>query len=278
MVALRVCLTALAAAALAGTVAAQSSLATEAAQPLTFGTQGQPGNALYFTLFGGAQWRPGYFGADENDTVPAFRGSIEGVRLMGRGFGSGVFPDDPNAMRPGFSVSPSFRFISGRSSDDYDELQGLDDVDPTLELGIGLNYGTPILELFADARYGFGGSEAWVGELGADFVARPSDRLALRIGPRVLYGSEEFNETYFGVTADEAAASGLNAFDAESGLVSTGVEFSATYRLNDRWWLEGSASYERFDDDLTDSPIIEQGSEEQTSVRIGFRRAFALEF
>jgi outer membrane scaffolding protein for murein synthesis (MipA/OmpV family) len=157
-------------------------------------------------------------------------------------------------------------------------LDGLDDIDPTLEVGALVGYVWPAVETFGQVRYGLGGSEAWVGELGANFVARPVDGVSFRLGPRLLFGSDAYNETYFGVTAEESADSGLARYDPAGGLVSTGVEMIATYRIGERWWLEGRARWDRLEEDAAESPIVEQGTRDQGTVSIGVRRAFFLEF
>ena len=261
-------------------LAAGSAVAEEdGLNVLSFGTQaGTPQNALYFTALLGAQSGPAYFGSDELEFGPAVRGGFNFLDLGRLTVGEPVFDDDPYARDDGFNVHASFRFIGERDASEYDDLKGMDDVDATLELGLGVGYVWPNLEVFADARYGIGGSDGWVGELGADFIARPTDRLTLRVGPRFLYGSENFTETYFGVSASESAASGMNAYDPDGGLTSAGVEMTATYRLGERWWLEGGARWDKYQDDAADSPIVRRGSDESTEAYIGFRRAFVLEF
>lgn len=241
------------------------------------GTDGPRG--LYFSTLLGVQSTPEYFGSDTQTTGVKFSPGLVYLNLGWLTLGEPFFADDPKERKPGFGLRGSFRFIGGREADDFDALAGLDDIDPTLEVGTGLGYTAGSLEVYADARYGLGGSDAWVGELGGNLVMRPSDRLALRVGPRFLYGSEGYTDTYFGVTPAESVRSGLAAFDADkAGLVSAGLELTATYRLGEQWWLEGGARYDRLQGRASDSPIVTQGSADQTEVHIGIRRAFVLEF
>lgn len=248
------------------------------AEHLTFGTQNRPGRAIYFSAALGAQVSPEYFGSDEMEFGPSFRGGLAYFNFLGVDFGETDFAADPYSRGSGFGLGLSFRFIQARDSDDYDELDGLDDIDPTLEIGGAFGYVWPNVEAIADLRYGFGGSDAWVGELRANYVTRPTDRLSIRIGPRLLFGSDNYVDTYFGVSEAESARSGLDAFDPDAGLVSAGVEAIATYQLADRWWVEGAVKWQHFEDDAGDSPIVRQGSSDYTRVRIGIRRAFVLRF
>lgn len=268
----------LALASIAAPALAETPAPLNGAETLSFGTQARPERTVFFTALLGIQSKPAYFGSDELTLGPQFKGSVGFVNFAGVNIGQPRFEDDPYERPQGFGARASFRFIGARESGDYDELDGLDDIDPTLELGLGAGYIWPNFEVYADARYGIGGSDAWVGELGANYVARPTDRLSLRIGPRFLYGSENYTDTYFGISDEEAARSQFGAYDPEGGLVSAGVEMIATYRLGERWWLEGGAKWERYQGDAADSPIVQNGSEEATEVRIGIRRAFVLEF
>lgn len=231
-------------------------------------------NGLAFTLRGGVAMSPAYFGSDEYEAGPDLAFSLNALRLGGFALGS----NDPAALREGLGLRGSFRYIGERSSDDYDELTGLEDVERALELGLGMSYTAPGYELFADVRYGVVGHEAFVGELGADLVMRPNDRLKLSAGPRLQLGSSKFADTYFGVTGDEAAASGGNlaAFDAGGGLLGAGIEVEAAYSLNEQWGIEAAATWSRLQNDAADSPITQD--EDQYGVRIGLTRRVTFGF
>ncbi len=166
--------------------------------------------------------------------------------------------------------------MSGRSSDDHDELRGLEDVDAAFELGGGVSYARPWWEVFAVARHAIGGHESLVGELGMDLIARPSDRLTLRAGPRILFGSDDYAETYFGVSAEEAAVSAFNAYDATGGLLSSGLEVEATYQLTNAWALEGDVRLETLRNDAADSPI--SAEDDQLSASLAVTRRFNFGF
>lgn len=220
-----------------------------------------------FTLRAGVAAEPEYFGSDEYRFGPDIGFSNFRLRL-GQ-------PD-----RAGFGVAGSFRYIPGRSSDDYPELTGLDDVDAAIELGFGVRYIAPSVEAFADLRYGVTGHDSLVGEVGADAVFRPTDQFTLRLGPRVFLGSDEYSETYFGVSAAESLASGgdFSSFEAEGGALSAGVELGMTYDINDSWGIDSAVTYNQFLGSAADSPIVRQGSEDSLSVRVGVTRNISFGF
>lgn len=248
--------------------------ATASAQDLgapVFSSQSQ-GPALGFTLRGGVATAPEYFGDSSQDVRPALGASLNYLRLGGFTFGN----PDPLFVPTGFGVNGSFRFIGDRDDEDSPELEGLEDVDATLELGLGLRYATRNYRVFGNVRYGAFGHEAFVGELGADAFMRPTDRLTLRAGPRVLFGDNDYTQTYFGVSGSEAAASSFSAFDAGGGLVSAGVELGAGYRLNDRWGIDATLNYDQLQNDAARSPITDEDT--QISASIGITRRFTFGF
>jgi len=234
---------------------------------------------LVFTALAGAESQPAYFGASDTDIRPELQFDVLFLNFDALRFGERAgLPADPNARRRGLGIGGSFRFVRPREAGDHDDLAGLDDIDRALEFGLQVGAGSRRAEAFAGLRYGVTGHEGLVGEIGANLVARPTERIALRAGPRLLYGDETYADTYFGVSDAEAAASDFDAYEPGAGLMRAGIEVVATYRLADRWWLEGRARFDRLQDGAADSPITRAGSEDQSSVTIGVRRAFVLDF
>lgn len=231
---------------------------------------------LIFTLRGGASVTPDYFGSDDYSVGPDFAVRLNFLRLPGdRTFGS----SDAADPRYGLGLRGSFRYIGERDASDHPELAGLDDVDTSVELGLGVGYSSRNFDAFADLRYGVVGHESFVGELGADVKFNPTDRLTLSVGPRVFVGSDKYAQTYFGVSAAEVGngyAGG--AYDADGGVLSAGIELGATYQINDNWGVEGAVTWDRLTNDAADSPIVQTGDRDQYGVRIGLTRRITLDF
>lgn len=231
-----------------------------------------PRPAFVFSLRGGIAGNPAYFGSDEYEPGPDVGFKFHFLRLPG---GREIGNPDPWAQSLGWDVHGAFNFIGARDSSDYDELAGLNDIDAAVELGLGVGYTARNFEAFADLRHGFGGHESLVAELGADAVLRPSDRLTVKFGPRLLWGDDGYTDTYFGVTPAEASAS-LPAYDPDAGLVSAGLELGAIYQINDLWGLEGAITYDAFQNDAEDSPIVRNGASDQWGIRFGVTRVFRI--
>jgi outer membrane scaffolding protein for murein synthesis (MipA/OmpV family) len=226
-------------------------------------------------LRGGVEVSPAYLGSDQMSFGPDAAARFDYIRFSnGFEFGSG----QTVGFRTGFGLRGSARYIGRRDSDDHSEIAGLDDVDPSLELGLGLGYEQRNYRVFADVRYAFIGYNGWVGEIGADGIAYPLQGLTLTLGPRLSLGDTHFVDTYFGISAEESLRSGLPEYDPDGGVTGAGVTLGARYLLNERWGVEGAAEYERLLNDAADSPITEQGSANQYTVRVGITRRISLDF
>ena len=256
--------------------AAGAAVAQGAAGPGAYaGPEPRPDRpALSFTLQAGVSAIPEFPGSDELIVGPDI-----GFRFGSLQFGRFGFGDpDPDLVRTGLGVRGSFRFLGERDSSEHEELRGLDDVDTALELGAGLGYRQDAYQVFGDLRYGVTGHDALVGEVGADVFFRPTDRVLVNAGPRVLFAEDDYAQTYFGVSPEESALSGLDAFEAEGGAISAGLEVGARYFIDDDWGIEGSINYDRLLGDAADSPITEAGSADQYRVRIGLTRRITFGF
>lgn len=205
------------------------------------------GNGITFRFGLGPSFQPGYFGDEDFEPGVGAEFELERLRLGGLSLGGNE--------SFGLGFGGSVRIVGGRSADDFEELAGLDDVDPSLELGGGLEFTAPDYEVFAKVRYGVIGHESFVAELGGDLFYRPTSQWTLQAGPRILLGDDDYAQTYFGVSEAEALASAFDRFDASGGLISVGAEAGATYAISDNWEVVGTLRYEQLRDDAADSPI-----------------------
>lgn len=216
---------------------------------------------------------PGYFGSDETEIGPKVTARVDYLRFPnGFEYGSG----QTVGYRTGLGLRGSVRYIANRNSSNYDVLNGVANIPWTFEAGLGIGYEQRNYRVFGDVRYGVVGSNAWVGDLGADAIAYPIDGLTLTLGPRLYFGSDRFTDTYFGISATDADKSDLAEYDASGGLYSGGMVLGARYLFNDRWGVEGEASWNRLMNDAADSPVTEQ--KDQYGASLSLTRRISLDF
>lgn len=233
-----------------------------------------PANQFVIDLGAGVSYQPRYPGADSYLVAPF--PIIHFGRFFIPGLGQVV---DGTVVKRGFDFYPSFDFNGERKASDSVDLTGTNSVDWALELGIGAGYRYDWLRGFVEVRQGINGHTGQVAEFGIDVILNPSDRLELVVGPRASWGSSDYMETYFGVSAAEAAAPGsvLSAFDADAGFKTVGLAARASYALTDTTRFHLKGGWDRFIGDGRDSPIVRLGSENQLSVGAGFSYRFAFD-
>lgn len=210
-------------------------------------------------LGGGVMAQPRYPGSDETIFVPY------PLIAVSKFFVPGYGQIDENTSTRRLTFYPSFNFIGKRDASKSNELKGMKDVDWALEAGLGISYRYDWIRGFAEIRQGFNGYSGQVAQFGIDLIGNPTEELELRFGPRAGWGSENYMETYFGITSKEAARSPLynDAYKADAGFNTVGLAGSATYDLTERWKLHGLAGWDRLVGDAGDSPLVKAGSENQ---------------
>ncbi|MBO0902506.1 MipA/OmpV family protein [Jiella sonneratiae] len=215
---------------------------------------------------------PEFLGSNDYRVVPGAIFSVEYLNLPGIGSFGG-----PDGL--GLSIGPSFNYVGARKSSDHPELSGLDDVDATYEAGIKVSYEWQYAEVYGEARYAFGGAEGFVGNAGANLIARPTDTVTLKLGPTVSFASKGYMDDYFSVSAAEEIASGgkFQAYDAGGGFRTVGVAASARYEFSPDWFLNADASWDRLVGDAADSPIVKAGDKDQYSFTLGVSKRFSLD-
>ncbi|NRG17021.1 MipA/OmpV family protein [Rhizobiales bacterium] len=233
-----------------------------------------PQKQYVLDLGGGAIVQPRYPGADDYLVYPF--PIIAVGRFYLPGLGQIV---DGDVVKRGFFFYPSFDFNGERKASDSSDLTGTRTVDWALELGLGAGYRYDWLRGFVELRQGINGHHGQVADFGIDVITNPLDRLEFSIGPRASWASEDYMDTYFGVTPGEAAASGgiLTSYDPDAGFKTVGVAARASYAWTDNTTFHLQGGWDRFVGDAEDSPIVSRGDDDQFSIGIGVSYRFGFD-
>lgn len=174
-------------------------------------------------------------------------------------------------LRPKVSV-----FNQGYDASDSAELRGMDDRDPTFNVGLRFNTRTPAGSFVLSGSYDVTGkNDGFEGSLMyTNLVSVPATRLQFYPEVGVNYWSSSVSDYYFGVEADEAINSGSNQ-RSEYHLGSTTnyfVGYRMEYPLSKRWALTHQLHKTWFDDQILNSPVVDddKGSDLRTSFGIRF--------
>lgn len=176
----------------------------------------------------------------------------------------------------GFSFLPSLNYIGKRDSSDFPDLRGMSDVGIAGEAGVKVSYRMGDMTSYGAIRKGFGGHHGVVGELGAKYRMEYSDKLTLWTGAELGMGSDDFTDTYFGVTGGESTSSGYRAYDPEGGAYIARLSVEARYEFMPETALMGRLTYGRLLGDASDSPLVQERN--QPSISIGVARRLNFRF
>jgi outer membrane protein len=236
----------------------------------------EPEPAWRVALGAGLDWVPKFPGSDSHKILPLpfiaasygrfFFGAFPGAASIA-GVGVNLYQD----RHWRFGVAVSAGLAERRESDDP-RLQGLGDVRRTASAGVALAY--------TESWYVLGASvlsdilnrgQGTLVSLNALARHRASDRLTFFGGPGLTWADGRYTQTFFGVSADQSAASGLPEFGTHPGFNSARLGLGAGYRITERWSALGFASLSTLLGDAVNSPITESRSQYFLGMAIFYR-------
>ncbi|MEN3793477.1 MipA/OmpV family protein [Fulvimarina sp. MAC3] len=228
---------------------------------------------LVFELGIGGAVQPEYLSSDNYMAAVFGIASVEYVNIPGIGSFGG-------RDGRGFSIGPSINYIGDRKPSDFPDLAGLDPLDDTYELGVKIGYEWENAEVYGAVRYAFNGAEGFTGDIGANLIARPTDRLLLKAGPTATFGDSDYVGDFFSVSPAEFVNSGgrFSVYDADGGFTSVGIAAEARYEIFTDYFVTADASWDRLVGDAADSPITTQaGDKDQYYFGLGVSKRFSLD-
>lgn len=237
----------------------------------------EPPAPLTFTLGAGAARVADYEGAKRQQTV-AF--PIIGARLV---TDVGVFGIGGDASAPGattplltWAVGDGKKFVAGWSVT-YDggrrddrhrtafesgspRLRGLGNLPGTLEYGLFGAYTARYLTFNLDARTaprgrGHGGSLI---DASVDFNFPLNGKTSITASPGLTWASDRYTRRYFGVTAQQSAASGFARYDPKGGLKNFSFSVAVNSRFDAHWSAFAGVTASRLLGDAARSPIVQR--------------------
>lgn len=225
---------------------------------------------------GGGFYSPNWSGDDEYSAaaVPFLRVTKGDLFFASVQEGAGL----ALINQDGFKAGPLATIDFGRdedgnnpfriSGDDSLDLVGMGNVSATVALGGFAEYKMGDIKLKAKAGRAIGSHEGLTGEIGVDYDKRffwNGPPLFVAAGPRIKWADDNYNQAYYGINAAQSAATGLEAFEAGSGIISYGAGASLIMPLSrDGLAITLFGNYDRLTGNAGDSPLIlERGSKDQ---------------
>ncbi len=225
---------------------------------------GRPAEATDYTVGLGVGFAPDYDGSDDYKGVPTWRFSA-----------NNLYHPDTNitlagpALRSNFVASPHLRagvsglYVPKRDDVDDKAVDRMKSTDSSLLLGgiFGWDFLLqPAADLTAalDLRYDVANGNGYLITPRLTYSNRlPDSRYSIGAELFSNWASDDYMSEYFGVSASDAARSGLNRDNPNAGFKDVGLALNVNYRITDHWSTTLLGSYTRLLGDAADSPIVD---------------------
>lgn len=244
--------------------------------------QGEPpgandGDTLQVTIGAGVMSGPRYPGSSLRETraLPLIdlrygRYFLGGAPGTGVPLGVGVNLFENSGWRLGAVLGRDLR--TPRKASDDPRLTGLDDIASTTHLGLFGSYSQDWWSVRGNVVTDVGGKhEGTTASLELEGKYRLTESLVLTAGPGLTWADKRYTQTFFGVTAAQAAHSSLAQYDANAGLNALKFSLGLQYQVDPHWFLGARASIESLRGDARGSPITSQASPHAVGVFGGYR-------
>ncbi|WP_404377988.1 MipA/OmpV family protein [Vreelandella aquamarina] len=211
-------------------------------------------NSWEGTVGAGAAYAPDYLGSDDYDVQPLPVLNLTYGDDLSINLRDGIAW---HAFRQGdWSVSPYIGYTFGR--DNKGNISRFDKVDGGATLGLRVSYQQDLW------RYSVAGSTAITGDVeGANFTGEAalrlpmSERTLFTLTPSVSYSNEKWTESFFGVSAQDSARSGIAAYTPDGGYWRVGVSATLSYALTQKWTATGFVAATYLTGNASNSPIVD---------------------
>lgn len=221
------------------------------------------------SLGGGISYAPSYEGSANNRRrfMPLLEASYNNGKLFispTRGIGYN-FSDSRNLQYgPRLSIAP------GRKQNVDARLYGTGDVSRTADFGAYVNWRVSLWYLSGAISASSHGTHFELGS-GLNLPLSRTDRL--RIGANLNWGNSQYNQSFFGVTPAQAAASGnvLTAYNAAPGIKDYALTANWAHSFSKEWFSSTGLSHKRLTGSAQYSPLTTRRTANSFNFLIGYR-------
>jgi outer membrane scaffolding protein for murein synthesis (MipA/OmpV family) len=168
-------------------------------------------------------------------------------------------------------AGPILSWNSGRDEDDNSKLDGLGDVDSSIEAGGFISYRVKPLRFRLEARQDVNsGHEGALVELSGG-TGLPFEKPLVFVSLGTTWASDDYMESFFGIDSGQSTASGLKEYNADAGIKDVNIGLTAGYSITPRWRVGGKLEYKRLVGDAADSPIVDDEDQFIVGLTLSYR-------
>ena len=173
--------------------------------------------------------------------------------------------------REDLQIGSSVWFRRGRFHDESSRIAELGDIDNAVQAQIFARYRLGSFELGTTFARDFGGSSGLTIDTSALWRLQLSPQFQMTVGGRATYGNDRTMQSWFGVTAAQARASGLSEYSPGSGFASAGPTASLNYALSANWTLIARLTESILTSKASASPIVQRDASPTIAVGAVYR-------
>ena len=180
-----------------------------------------------------------------------------------------------------FVLRPKFGFFNqGYDASDSNMLSGMKDRDSSFNLGLKLRSRTPLGTFVVSGGYDVTGTtDGFEGSLMyTNLLPLGSSKLRLYPEAGINYWSKKVSNYYFGVNANETTDSSgqtvRNQYSIGDETKNYFLGYSAEYPLTKHWGLTHSLRKTWYDDQILDSPVVDDGKASDLKIMFGLTYDF----
>ena len=220
-----------------------------------------------YNIGGGIGLAPDYEGSDNYEVVPlpageAYFDNGMYIELLGLNLRANLMLERWVSW---LKLGPVYNYRPSRSDVDNSQVDDMENVSDASELGgfVKLVYKRwhANIEYLVDIGDAHDGEYA---ELSLGYTWPFSDTWTFSFGAFGTWADDDYHEAYFEVSPEDSIRSGLEPYDADSGIKDIGLNLGANWRFAEHWNLRGLFRLTQLVGDADDdSPVVDEGDETQ---------------
>lgn len=180
-------------------------------------------------------------------------------------------------IAPGLNAGAQLAYEAGRETGESDFLRnhGVSNVDGGSSLGVHLEwdhkFGPVPITLLARTRQHTDSAHGAQADLRLSAGAYRSGRFAAGLFTQATWANAKSTGSFYGITPQQSAATGLPAFGARSGLMFGSLGLLWSIDVSEKWIAVGSMESRRLYGDAARSPLAERASNYYGSAGLAYR-------
>jgi outer membrane protein len=254
-----------------------SSTSVTSTTTMDFGVLPRAPEVWDVSLGGGAALRPTYQGSNRYEAAPVLFANVTYRDMISLGAGglNAYWHNDDLKIGIGLTSNGGRRDYrtNGLFETGDDRLKGLGDINSALGIRGFATYklGFIVLDGAVTKLTNHFDNNGVFANAGVSAPQKLSDRLILTPHIITTWANRNYTETFFGVTAAQAADSAFPEFNAGAGFMNVAAGVAAAYLVNPHWFVRASADVTKLTGAAGDSPITFSSTSGLVSIITGYR-------